>query len=113
MAVERLNFYSSVRGIRQEDEDWYTLLVDTASGVKSVEHEWSYVDAYGRHATNSGKQVLSVEEFQSRSTSEDAKNELGAVLKLIDEAASSASRISTVSPILCHAFFVRSAKADQ
>jgi hypothetical protein len=83
MAVERHNFYSSVRGTLQADEDWYTLLVDTESGVKSVEHEWSYVDAYGRLTANSGKEVLPVEVFQSRSTSEDAKTELNVLLKRI------------------------------
>jgi hypothetical protein len=112
MALERHNFYSSVRGVRQDDEDWYTLLIDTVSGVKSVEHEWSYGDVYGRLTANAGKEVLPVEEFQSRCISEDAKIELRALLALIDEAASSGSPISTVSPISRHALFGSSPKAD-
>ena len=79
MAIERTEIHSQRKGSMGEDEDWWTLLVDSESGEKTVEHEWSYTNAYGP-GQDSGTQIVTVDEFLAGNSDQTAKAKLRELL---------------------------------
>lgn len=63
--VERITFHTERKGSFEENEDWWRLVIED-DGSSHVEHEWSYVNAYGRNRhDSSGTQSISVADFLS------------------------------------------------
>jgi hypothetical protein len=62
-----------------ENEDWWYLVIED-DGSNWVEHEWSYVDRYGKHPPNSGKSRFSVDEFMAADVSPAVKANLETAL---------------------------------
>jgi hypothetical protein len=79
MAVTRTRIHSKTKGALAENEDWWVLIVDIESGSKSVEHEWSYTNAYGS-GQDSGKTTVTVDEFLASGADDAVKMKLRAML---------------------------------
>jgi hypothetical protein len=73
MATLRTKIHQRTKGPYAEAEDWWYLLVDSRSGRKSVEHEWS-------RPTNAGTKTMTVEEFLASDTSPEIKDKLRRML---------------------------------
>jgi hypothetical protein len=57
LAIKRIPIHSMTTGSSGRNEDRWTLLIDSETGNRSVEHEWSYVTPHGRGQRNSGETV--------------------------------------------------------
>ena len=66
-------------GFLRETDKW-TLISDTATGALSVEHEWSYIDPFGRGKPDCGVSTVTVENFLKGSADESVKEKLRAIL---------------------------------
>jgi hypothetical protein len=73
MATLRTKIHQRTKGPHDEAEEWWYLLVDSRSGRKSVEHEWS-------HKTNAGTKTMTVEEFLASNISQEIKDKLHRML---------------------------------
>jgi hypothetical protein len=80
VAISRTPIHNKTKGPLLENDDTWTLLVDSETQAKSVEHEWSYGDPYGKGTPNVGKTVITVEEFLSGDVDNEAKAKLNALL---------------------------------
>lgn len=78
--VKRVQIGERIKGSLMQNEDWWHLVLED-DGSYHVEHEWSYVDPYGKSKPNSGKKTFSAEEFLAGDGSDGLKAELRAALK--------------------------------
>jgi len=83
--ASRVQIGESIKGALRQNEDWWYLVLED-DGSCYVEHEWSYVDPYGRGKPNSGTKTFTVEEFLAGDSSEGMKSELRSALKKSGEA---------------------------
>jgi hypothetical protein len=74
--LEKIEFYSRAEGSLGEREDWYGLVIPDDGTDPSVEHEWSYHDAYRAKEISSGATTVSIPNFMSGRYPEDAKARL-------------------------------------
>ena len=77
--AERVKLGERIKGGLNQNEDWWYFVDDGES--KYVEHEWSYVDPFGKGKGSSGVKKIPPEEFLSSNVGEGLKNALRAALK--------------------------------
>jgi hypothetical protein len=65
-------------GFMRERDSWRTLISDTDTGARSVEHEWSYVDPFGQE--DIGFSSETVEHFLAGGADCSVKQKLRAIL---------------------------------
>ena len=83
MAILRTPFHEKFKGsMMMENEDWWTLLIDTKTGEYFVEHEWSHVDRTGGRARDAGRSEVPLAEFLNGEVDAAIKAKLNAVLGL-------------------------------
>jgi hypothetical protein len=68
------------KGALMHDEAWWHLVIED-NGSHYVEHEWSYVDPYGKGKGNSGTENIPTKDFLAGDHNDGLKNELRAQLK--------------------------------
>lgn len=71
---------TSSGGFMQEKDAW-TLISDTDSGGRSVEHEWSYVDPFGQGRPDIGISSETVEHFLASGADANVKQKLRTILR--------------------------------
>ena len=81
MPDKRIPIHEEIKGALGQHEDWWTLIVNSETGERSVEHEWSYVDPYQIGNKNSGVKVVAVAEFLQGESTEVVKSKLNALLE--------------------------------
>jgi hypothetical protein len=64
----------------QNYEDWWRLHVDDATGLASVEHEWSHTDIGKLANPRNGQQTFSVDEFMQSNEPQAAKDQLQTII---------------------------------
>jgi hypothetical protein len=63
LAIKRIPIHSKITGSRGLNEDWWTLIIDSETGNRSVEHRWSYVQTCDQDQPSSGDKTVSVVDF--------------------------------------------------
>ena len=71
---------TTTAGFLRESNLW-TLVRDTDTGAQNVEHEWTYVDPFGKGGTDSGVTTVPVENFLAGNADDDVKQKLRVILK--------------------------------
>jgi len=79
VAVQNQIHQKTNAGFLRETEIW-TLISDTATGALTVEHEWSYVDPFGRGKPDCGVSTVTVENFLTGGADDNVKLKLRAIL---------------------------------
>jgi hypothetical protein len=83
--IERISIHEQTKGSLGQTEDWRVLVVNTKTGEKLVEYNWSHTNPYnpGKRPPPGaeGTRVMSVEEFLSSPGNETAKSKLKDLLK--------------------------------
>jgi hypothetical protein len=74
--VHRIPIHTRSMGTLGRDEEKWSLLTDSATGDKSVCHEWSNASPYGRGPPWAGEKIVSVEEFLASDADAIAKAKL-------------------------------------
>lgn len=72
MMAKRVQIGEQCKGSFGEKEDWWHFVV-ADDGKQYVEHEWSYVDPYGKSAGSEGTTNIPVDEFLAGDHSEGMK----------------------------------------
>lgn len=80
MIISRTTIYTKIKGSWGENEDWWTLFVDSKLDTKMVEHKWSYVKLSSLKSNN-GLTVMTIDKFFASNADEKAKSELRQLLK--------------------------------
>jgi hypothetical protein len=81
LAIKRIPIHSMTTGTSGRNEDRWTLLIDSETGTRSVEHEWSYVTPHGQGQRNSGEKTVSLLEFLASDADATAQAKLCDLLK--------------------------------
>ena len=79
LAEQRYEFYKSAGGFNREANQW-TLITDTVSGARSVEHAWSCIDPFGHGERDEGASVATVENFLTGKAHDSVKQKLRELL---------------------------------
>ncbi len=80
MAEVRNQIHRNASGGFLREIDLWTLISDTETGVRSVEHEWSYVDPFGQGKPDSGISTVTIETFLAGGADDNVKQKLRAIL---------------------------------
>ena len=75
-----------IKGPMANDEDWWRLVVNDATGQMHVEHEWSHVSISNFAQHDSGETHFTIDEFRASTEPSDAKRTLEEVLTAIGRA---------------------------
>ncbi len=78
--AKRIQISEQIRGALRQSESWWTLILED-DGSKSMEHEWSHVDPFGKKAPNEGKEIISVDAFLAGDHPEALKAKVRAAMK--------------------------------
>lgn len=65
MAIKRYPIHAKTKGSLGENEDTWTLLVNTETGERTVEHWWHHMNPYKLTLTSEGERVIPLDEFQA------------------------------------------------
>ena len=65
MAIKRYRIHDKTKGSLGENEDTWTLLVNTETGERTVEHWWHHMDPYKGTLTSEGERILSLDKFRA------------------------------------------------
>jgi hypothetical protein len=63
MVVNHIPIHCRSKGTLGQTEEKWTLLIDSATGDRSVRHEWSHASPYGGGPPCSGERIVSVGAF--------------------------------------------------
>jgi hypothetical protein len=75
LAELRYEFHRSAGGFNREADQW-TLITDTVSGARTVEHAWSHIDPFGQGERDEGASVATVESFLTGKADDSVKQKL-------------------------------------
>lgn len=78
--VRRIQISEQIKGALRQSESWWTLILED-DGTKSMEHEWSHVDPFGKKASNEGKEIIPVDSFLAGDHPEALKAKVRAAIK--------------------------------
>jgi hypothetical protein len=80
VAKVRSEIHQKTNGGFLREEDLWTLISDTETGARTVEHQWSYVDPFGAGTPDCGICDVTVETFLSGGADANVKQKLRAIL---------------------------------
>jgi hypothetical protein len=78
--TKRVQIGERRKGSLAQNEDWWHLVVED-DGSHHVEHEWSYVDPYGKGPGSEGTKSIPTNEFLASDAGPGLKGELRAAMK--------------------------------
>jgi hypothetical protein len=78
--AKRIQISEQIKGALRQNESWWTLILED-DGTKSMEHEWSYVDPFGKNPGSEGKEIIPVEAFLADDHPEALKAKVRAAIK--------------------------------
>jgi hypothetical protein len=84
LPLRRIPIHTSVKGALAQTEDWWTLVVNTDTGEKLVEHDWSHGNPYKAKSESSGTETVSVEDFLKGDNNVEAQLKLKSLLEELD-----------------------------
>lgn len=80
LAEVRDRIHQTSNGGFMRERDSWTLIFDTDTGARSVEHEWSYVDPFGQGKPDIGFSSETVEHFLAGGADCSVKQKLRTIL---------------------------------
>ena len=84
LPIKRIPIHTSVKGAMAETEDWWTLVINTDTGERLVEHDWSRGNPYKAKSESSGTETVSVDAFLNGDNNVEARLKLKSLLEELD-----------------------------